>query len=94
MVGAIGKATRRGGFARGVLRSEDGGGEGNRSAAAVGGSLLSGGGARQGRGGGRENRATRGGRRVTSRGAWSRPVGDSAGNAATARLRRAPAPGW
>jgi hypothetical protein len=43
-----------GGFARGVLRSEDGGwggGEGNRGAVASGGSLLSGGGARQGRGG-------------------------------------------
>jgi hypothetical protein len=35
---------------------------------ALGGSFLSGGGARQGRGGGQGNRATCGGRRVTSRG--------------------------
>jgi hypothetical protein len=54
--------------------------------AALGGTLFSGGGARQGRGRGRGrgNQATHGGRRVTSRGAWSQLAGDSAGGVATA----------
>jgi hypothetical protein len=84
MVGAVRKAMGREGFASGVLWSEDGGGGGrNRGAAASGGSLLSGGGARHGRGEGRGNWATCGGRRVTSRG----PGPDRRGIARASRQR-------